>query len=147
MDSLVLAYPQWGTVNETDACALAQKHLLDEQSQRDSHFFFQFNKAVIRNNLWEEMSHMLADLFQIKMFQTTITRVMKKYHDKHNFRLRHGEITVIFTFSCCFKRIFCHHGIKKLAELKISEAKSSAIQNNSITLFSVIIAIIVCKTL
>ncbi len=34
-----------------------------------------------------------------------------------------------------------------LAELKISEAKSSAIQNNFITLLSVIIAIIVCNTL
>jgi len=31
--------------------------------------------------------------------------------------------------------------------LKISEAKSSAIQNNSITLHSMIIAIIVCNTL
>ena len=35
----------------------------------------------------------------------------------------------------------------KFAELKISEAKLSAIQNNSITLLPVIMAIIVCNTL
>ena len=61
--------------------------------------------------------------------------------------LGHGGITVIFTFCYWLKYIFCHHDIKKLAELKISEAKSAAIQNNFITLHSVIIAIIVCKFL
>lgn len=69
------------------------------------------------------------------------------YHDKHDFRLGHGSITVIFALYGWFKRIFCRHSIKKFAELKISEAKSSAIQNNSITLHSIIIAIIVCNTL
>ena len=72
---------------------------------------------------------------------------MKKYHDEHDFRCGHGGIMVIFAPCSWFKRVFCHHGIKKLAELKISEAKSSAIQNNSITLLSVIIAIIVCYSL
>ena len=53
----------------------------------------------------------------------------------------------IIKFALCgwFKRIFCHHSIK--TELKIIEAKSSAIQNNFITLPSVIIAIFVCNTL
>lgn len=55
---------------------------------------------------------------------------MKKYHDKHDFRFGHGRITLIFALCCWLKRIFCHHDIKKLAEVKISEAKSSAIQNN-----------------
>lgn len=31
MGSLVLTYPQGSTVNEADACTLAQKYLLDEQ--------------------------------------------------------------------------------------------------------------------
>ena len=61
---------------------------------------------------------MFADLFLIEMFQTTITRVMKKYHDKHDFCLGNGRITVIFTFCCWLKRIFCHHDIKKITELK-----------------------------
>ena len=93
------------------------------------------------------MAHMFTDLFLIEMLQTTVSRVMEKYHDKHDFRLGHGRITVIFALCCWFKRIFCHHSIEKFAELKISETKSSAIQNNSITLLSVIIAIIVCNTL
>lgn len=69
------------------------------------------------------------------------------FPDKHDFRLGHGRIMVIFALCGWFKRIFCHHSIKKFAELKISEAKSSAIQNNSITLHSMIITIIVCNTL
>lgn len=46
-----------------------------------------------------------------------------------------------------FQRIFFRHFIKKLAELEISEAKSSAIQNNSVTLSSASIAMIDCKSL
>ena len=61
---------------------------------------------------------------------------MKKYHDKHDFRFGHGGITVIFALCGRFKRVFCHHGIKKLAKI-------SAIQNISITLLSVIIVIFV----
>lgn len=79
---------------------------------------------------------MLANLFQIEMLQTTVSRIMKKNQDEHDFRLGHGGVTVIFAFCCRLKRIFCHHGIKKLAEL------ICPIQNNSITLLSVIIAII-----
>ena len=62
---------------------------------------------------------------------------MKKYQNQHDFCLGHGGISVILTLCGRWKSIFCHHCIKKLA-------KSSAIQNISITLFSVIIAIIVC---
>ena len=79
---------------------------------------------------------MFADLFLIEMFQTTVAWIMKKYHDEHDFCLWQGWNTVIFTLCNWFKRVFCHHGIKKLAEI-------SAMQNNSITLLSVIIAIIV----
>lgn len=56
---------------------------------------------------------MLADLFQIEMFQTTITRIMEMYHDKYDFRFGHGGITVIFALCNWFKHVFCHHGIKK----------------------------------
>ena len=69
MDSLVFTYPQRSGVNEADACTFAQKHLLDEQGQWDGHFFFQFNKTVIGNDLWKEMAHMFADLFLIKCFK------------------------------------------------------------------------------
>ena len=49
---------------------------------------------------------MLADLFLIEVLQTSIPKIMKKYHDKHDFSLGHGEITVIITFCGRFKRIF-----------------------------------------
>ena len=117
MDSLVLAYPQGGTVNEADTCAFAPKHLLDEQNQWDSHLFFLFDKTVIRNNFWEEMTHILADLFQIEMLQTTVSRIIKKYQDEHDFCLGHGGVMVIFTLCSRFKRIFCQHSIKKFAEI------------------------------
>jgi hypothetical protein len=49
-------------------------------------------------------------------------------------------------FVFAFQRIFFSHFIKKLAELEISEAKSSAIQNNFVTLSAVNIAIIICNS-
>ena len=58
-----------------------------------------------------------------------------------------GMSAVISTLIVRFQCVFLHHSIKKLAELKIDVVKSSAIQNNSVTLSSVIIAIIVCKSL
>ena len=42
---------------------------------------------------------------------------MEKYHDEHDFRFGHGEIMMIFALCCWFKRIFCRHSIKKLAEI------------------------------
>lgn len=53
----------------------------------DGYFFFQFNKTVIGDDLGEEMAHMLADLFLIEVLQAPVSRVMDKYHDKHDFRL------------------------------------------------------------
>ena len=87
MDSQVFTYPQRSGVNEADTCAFALKHLLDEQGQWDGHFFFQFNKTVIGDDFWKEMAHMTADLFHIEMFQTTVARVMEKYHYEHDFRI------------------------------------------------------------
>ena len=117
INSLIPAYPSGSAVNKADACALAQKYLLDEQDQRYGHLFLQFYKTVARNDLGEEMTHMLANLFQIEMLQTTVSRIMKKYQDEHDFRLRQGETTVILALCAGFKRIFCHHCIKKLAEI------------------------------
>ena len=74
------------------------------------------------------------------MLQTTVSRVMEKYHDEHDFRFGHGGITMIFTLCSRLSVYFVIMASKNLQ-------KSSAIQNNSITLLSVIIAIIVCKSL
>lgn len=47
---------------------------------------------------------MLADLFLIEMLQTTIARIMQKFHDKHDFRFGHNESTVIFALCGRLKR-------------------------------------------
>lgn len=83
---------------------------------------------------------MLADLFQIEMLQTTVSRIMKKNQNEHDFCLGHGGITMIFAFFAGLSIYFVIMASKNLQN-------SSAIQNNSITLLSVIIAIIVCNSL
>jgi hypothetical protein len=61
------------------------------------------------------------------------------YQDEHHFRLGQRRVTVIIALFSLLYGVFLHHGVKNLQ-------KSSAIQNNSVTLSSMIIAIIVCKT-
>ena len=89
----------------------------DKQSQGDGNLFFQLHKTVIRDNLWKEVSHILADLFLIEMLQTTIAWIMKEYQNQHDFCLGHGGITVILTLCGRWKSLFCHHCIKKLAKI------------------------------
>ena len=60
---------------------------------------------------------MLADQFKIKVFETTITRIMKKNDNHHNFCLWQGRTTVIFPLFEGIERVFCHHCVKKLAEV------------------------------
>lgn len=59
----------------------------------------------------------------------------EKYQDNHDFCLGHRGCSMIFVLCGGFKRIFCHHCIKKLAEIICNT-------NNSITLLLVIMAII-----
>ena len=87
---LVPAYPKGRAVRETYACAFAEQHLLDEQCQRHGNFFFKLYKPVVLDYLREEMTHILADIFKVEMFQTTVARIMKQYHNQHDFCLRHG---------------------------------------------------------
>lgn len=87
MYSLILTNTQRSTVHKADACTFAQKYLLDEQGKRDCHLTLNLNETVVGNNLWKEMTHMLADLFKIKVLETTITRIMKKDDNHHNFCL------------------------------------------------------------
>ena len=85
------------------------------------------------------MAHVLADRFQIEVLQAAVAGVVEKYHDEHHFRLRQCRITVIIALFSLLYGIFFHHSIKKLAEI-VGNTK------NSVTLSSVIIAIIVCET-
>ena len=98
------------------------KNLLDEQYYWNGYLFFHSHKAaVIGDNFGEEMTHMLANLFWIEMLQTTVARIMGKYHDKHYFHFGCGGITVIFALCGGFKCIFCHHGIKKACKNYLSD--------------------------
>lgn len=69
---LTPAYPQREAVDESDACAFAQKHLLDEYGKRNGHFFFQLHKTVKGNDLGKEMAHVPEGLFLIEMLKATV---------------------------------------------------------------------------
>jgi hypothetical protein len=45
MDTLVAAYTQGSTVNETYTCAFSQQYLLDEDCQLQKDLLFQFHKT------------------------------------------------------------------------------------------------------
>ena len=72
MNPLILAYTQRGAVHKADACTLSQENLLDEHYQWDGNLTFQFNETVVGYHFWKQMDHVLAYLFEIKMFQAAI---------------------------------------------------------------------------
>ena len=73
------------------------------------------------------MAHVLADRFQIEVLQAAVAGVVEKYHDEHHFRLRQRRITVIIALFNLLYGIFFIMVSKNMQ-------KSSAIQNNSVTL-------------
>lgn len=70
--SLVAADTQWSAVHKTYARAFTKQDFLNEQCERHGNVSFQFHKTIVRHNLWEEMTHLLAYPFQIKVLQTTV---------------------------------------------------------------------------
>ncbi|MBR8707214.1 hypothetical protein IX321_002806 [Bacteroides pyogenes] len=56
-------------------------------------------------------------LLKIKVFQAAITGVVKENHYQHNFCFGHSGGTMILSLVNQPYSIFCHHGIKKLAEI------------------------------
>ena len=85
MYSLILTNTQRSTVYKTDAGTFAQKYFLDEQGKRDCYLMLYLYETVVIDNLWKKMTHMLADPFKIKVFETTITRIMKNDDNHYNF--------------------------------------------------------------
>ena len=73
------------TVYKADAGTFAQKYFLDEEGKRDCYLMLYLYEKVVIDNLWKKMAHMLADPFKIKVFETMITRIMKKDDNHHNF--------------------------------------------------------------
>ena len=83
---LILTNAQRSTVYKADAGTFAQKYFFDEEGKRDCYLTLYLYETVVIDNLWKEMAHMLADPFKIKVFETTITGIMKKDDNHHNFR-------------------------------------------------------------
>ena len=82
---LILTNTQRSTVYKTDAGTFAQKYFFDEQGKMDCYLMLYLCEAVVIDNFWKKMTLMLADPFKIKVFETTITRIMKKDDNHHNF--------------------------------------------------------------
>ena len=87
----------------------------------------------------EKSAQMFAYLFKIEVFKTPITGIMKQYHDKHYSAFDMVE-------SRWYERLFSLFSVYFAVILSKNLQKSSAIQNNSVTLSAVSIAIIVCYT-
>ena len=117
VDTLIPAHPEWSAVYETNARALAQQYLLDEQCKGYGHLLLQLDKPVVGYQLGEEMPEMLRHILQIEVLQAAIPRTMKQYHDQHDFCLGKRPVTVIWTLIGGFYSIFCHHCIIKFAKI------------------------------
>ena len=74
--------------------------------------------------------------------EKTLFEVFEEHNREQEKLVGNGVSKATYWISVYTVRLLC--SAEKPAELRINEAKSSAIQNNSITLLSVIIAIIIC---
>lgn len=107
LESLVLQYSLAAThaqrraVDETDACAFAHQHCLDEDNQLDDSDFLQLHKTIVRNHFREQVAHMIAHML-VEMLQTSETRVVERYHDGHHLRVGHAAVAVIAALAEAF---------------------------------------------
>ena len=117
VDTLIPAHPEWSAVYETNARALAQQYLLDEQCKGNGHLLLQLDKPVVGYQLGEQMPEVLRHMLQIEVLQAAIPRTMKQYHDQHDFCLGKRPVTVVWTLIRGFYSIFRHHCIIKFAKI------------------------------
>lgn len=115
MDSLVFTYPQRSAVNEAETCTFAPKHLLDEQGQWDGYLFSNSTKRLYETTLgkrWRIYFHIFPDK---NILDNDIPN-----HKKVSWSTWFLPLTGLKYRVCAlyggFKRIFCHHCIKKFAE-------------------------------
>lgn len=95
MDALVPAYPQGGTVDETDSRAASHAASLHEQDERDGHLSLQFDKAVVGYGLWKQVGHILANLIQVKVFQTFISTQVEEYHNGYHLGIGQRGVPMV----------------------------------------------------
>lgn len=133
----VLANSQRRAVHKTYARAFPQAALFYERCLGDSHLFFKFYKTVIWDGIREYRRY--KTFFPIKLFQAAIAWIVKQYYAQHDFGLWQDWVSVIMPFSFRFSVYFSIMASKNLQ-------KSSAKQNNSLTLSLENIAIFICYT-
>jgi hypothetical protein len=78
MYPLVTAYTQWSGIHKTDTGTRSQQYRLDKDGHRKKDFPFQLYKTVIRHPFGKQMCQMLADIFQIEMFEASVAAGMKR---------------------------------------------------------------------
>ena len=68
---------------------------------KGQYFLFLFHKSLVGYPTWKQMRQMLADIFQIEMFEASVTARMKKNHDKDDVRIAHtiGLISMFPVFA------------------------------------------------
>jgi hypothetical protein len=97
VDPPLVANPQRCRVHERDACAFAQQHFLDEDSEREQIRLLQFDKPVVRYRVREQMAHMLAIVFGVKVLQTAVSNQVKKHQNRNHFGIREFRRTMILS--------------------------------------------------
>ena len=95
MDTLIPAHPQGCAVHKADSRAASHAALLDEQDERDGNLPFQFNESVIGNGMREQVSHILANFIQVKVFQTFISTQVEQDHNGYYFRFGHRAVPMV----------------------------------------------------
>jgi hypothetical protein len=78
MYPLVTAYTQGSGIHKADACTCSQQYGFDEYDQGEQYFLFQFHKSIVGYPPWKQMCQMLADIFQIEMFEASVAAGMKR---------------------------------------------------------------------
>ena len=118
VDALVAADAHRRGVDEVDARALAQQHLLDEDQQRQGHFPLQFHEPVVRHGLGEEVAPVLAHIPKVKVLQATVPFHVEGYEDGHHLGIRHAVGLVAVALPVAhLKGVPSYRLVEKLAEI------------------------------
>jgi hypothetical protein len=95
VDALVPTNTQGGTVHETDSGAASHTALLHEQNEGDGLLPLQFYEAIVGNGLWKQVSHIVANFIQVKVFQAFISTQVEQYHNGNHLSIGQRAVPVI----------------------------------------------------
>ena len=118
VDALVAADAHGCRVDEVDARALAQQHLLDEDQQWQGHFPLQFDKPVVGHGLGKEMAPVPAHITKVEVLEAAVPSHVEGDEDGHHLGIRKpvGLVAVVFPVAH-LKGVPFHCLVEKLAEI------------------------------